>query len=493
MRRKIILLIIGIFFVQIVSAQIGYRYPMAFSLASDSLDGSYDGMKRFGRTASAVIGVNLGIWSFNRFARKEDFAYINKHTIQENFRQGFVWDNDNMDTNMFFHPYHGNLYFNAARFSGYNYWQSGLFALGGSAMWEFFMENEYPSSNDIIATPVGGMALGESLYRISDLILDDRTKGNERVGREVAAFLVSPMRGLMRIVNGDAWKHRSTSGRQFGIPDLFVTFSMGARVLEVKDERGNGTMGLASEVNVEYGDRYHTEREKPYDFFCMKVGLNLQKSQPVLGQVNLVGRLLNGEVLEKDDRILNWGLYQHFDYYDSNAVSGKKSVIPYKIAVPASVGIGLQYLQQHVGGWHFSASIYGNGILMGAVLSDHYRLADRNYNIASGLGTKCQMLAFHRKSKFSVSLSHAFYRFFTWDGYDMHVDWDSVNSKTLDAQGDESQASVHVSELRMDYRLMKRMGVTGSLMHFNRDTNYRFYPDVESSAISARLMLTYLF
>ena len=176
-------------------------------------------------------------------------------------------------------------------------------------MWELFMESEYPSTNDIIATPIGGMALGETFYRISDLILDDRSMGRERTGREVAAFLVSPMRGLMRIVNGDAWRHRPTSGRQFGIPDLSVAFSVGTRVLELEKEILDRGVGIASEVSVEYGDRFSTERERPYDFFTMNVGLNIQKSQPFLGQVNLVGRLWNRELMEKTDMVLNAGLY----------------------------------------------------------------------------------------------------------------------------------------------------------------------------------------
>lgn len=89
-------------------------------------------------------------------------------------------------------------------------------------------------------------------------------------------------------------------------------------------------------------------------------------------------------------------------------------------------------------------------------------------------------------------MSHEYYRFFTWDGYDKNIDWASVNPKTLDAQGDESQSWVHVSELRLDYRLVKRLFVTGSFMHFSRDTNYRYYPDVKSSTTSTRLMLTYV-
>ena len=478
--------------VQMLSAQMGYRHQIVPSLAPDSLDLAYYGKKRLGQSAVTIMGVNWGVWAFSRYVRKQDYAYISLNTIKENFKHGFVWDNDNLSTNMFFHPYHGNLYFNAARSNGYNYWQSGLFALGGSAMWELFMENEYPSTNDIIATPIGGMALGEAFYRTSDLILDDRAIGRGRVGREIAAFIVSPMRGLTRIISGDAWKHRSTSGRQFGIPDVSVVISVGTRALEFKDELLDRGVGIASEIDMEYGDRFNTEQEKPYDFFSMGVGLNLQKSQPVLGQVNLVGRLLNWGLVEKPDRVLNWGIYQHFDFYDSDVISDVSPVVPYKIAIPASVGGGLQFQRQHVENWDFSASLYGNGIVMGAVLSDHYRLADRNYNIASGFGTKSHLKAWYKKSKFSASLSHEYYRLFTWDGYAKDIDWVSVDPKTLDAQGDESQSSVHVSELRLDYQLGKRMFITGSFMHFNRNTNYRYYPDVRSSTTSTRLMFTFV-
>ena len=489
---RILILIILTSFVQMLSAQIGYQHQFVPSLPPDSLDLQFYGKKRFVQSAVTTIGVNMGVWAFDRYVRKQEFAYISMNSVKENFKHGFVWDNDNLGTNMFFHPYHGNLYFNSARSCGYNYWQSGLFALGGSAMWELFMENEYPSANDIIATPIGGMALGEMFYRTSDLILDDRTMGGERVGREMASFIVSPMRGLMRVVNGDAWRHRSTSGRQFGVPELCVAFSVGARALEFKDEILDTGMGVTSEIDVEYGDRFSVEHEKPYDFFTMRIGLNAQKSQPVLGQVNLIGRLSNQELIDKPDRMLNVGLYQHFDFYDSEVISDVSSVIPYKIAIPASVGGGLQFQRQNFNNWDFSTSLYANGVIMGAVLSDHYRLEDRNYNIASGFGAKSRVTALYKKSKFSVSLSHEFYRFFTWDGYDLNIDWATVNPKTLNAQGDESQSSVHVYEFRLDYRLVKRMFITGSFMHFNRDTNYRYYPDVKSSTTSTRLMLTYV-
>lgn len=110
----------------------------------------------------------MGVWAFDRYAIKGDFAFFDINTMKANLKKGFVWDNDQMGTNLFMHPYHGSLYYNTARSNGYNYWQSGVFALGGSAMWELFMENEYPSANDIIATPVGGMALGEEELPLED-------------------------------------------------------------------------------------------------------------------------------------------------------------------------------------------------------------------------------------------------------------------------------------------------------------------------------------
>ena len=67
-------------------------------------------------------------------------------------------------------------------------------------MWEFFMENEPPSINDMLATTFGGIELGEITYRLSDLFIDNRSSGAERVGREVLAGILSPVRAFNRII-----------------------------------------------------------------------------------------------------------------------------------------------------------------------------------------------------------------------------------------------------------------------------------------------------
>ena len=71
-----------------------------------------------------VFGMNMAVWAFDRFLMNEDFAKINGHTIKQNFKTGPVWDTDKFSTNQVAHPYHGSLYFNAARSNGLNFWQS---------------------------------------------------------------------------------------------------------------------------------------------------------------------------------------------------------------------------------------------------------------------------------------------------------------------------------------------------------------------------------
>ena len=164
MKKLLLTLFAFLIAIDVAYPQLAIRHRLATPKPADSLDIDYYSHKRGLQAGTMVFGINMGVWAFDRYIRKADFAYINGRTIKDNLKHGFVWDNDAMGTNMFMHPYHGSLYFNSARSNGYNFWQSGLFAFGGSFMWEMFMENEYPSTNDIIATPIGGMALGEVTY-----------------------------------------------------------------------------------------------------------------------------------------------------------------------------------------------------------------------------------------------------------------------------------------------------------------------------------------
>ncbi|MCC8133482.1 MAG: DUF3943 domain-containing protein [Tannerellaceae bacterium] len=465
-----------------------------FILPPDSADiHHYSSSKKGFQAGTTVFGINMGVWIFDRFIQKGDFAYINGHTIKENFRHGFIWDNDRMGTNMFLHPYHGSLYYNAARSNGYNYWQSGLFSLAGSTMWELFMECEYPSTNDIIATPLGGMALGEVFYRASDLILDDRTSGKEQLGRETIAFLTSPMRGLTRIINGDAWRKRPTSDRQFGLPPVSVEVSAGIRILELQDDIFDQGIGFGSEVRIEYGDKFEADRGTPYDYFSIQTNLNIQASQPVLGELSIIGRIASKELLEKEKQTLSTGLYQHFDYYDSDTISDISLKTPYKFCTPASFGGGLFYRNETFKRGYIEGAFHLNGILLGAALSDYYRVDERNYNLANGLSTKFSFNYSSFNRKIQIGIHSQTYYMFTWKDYPEQMDWENFNPKTLNAQGDRSRAQLYHTSFRMDYRLRKNLYLTGDFSSYVRRTYYKYYENVYSSTSESKLMLTYRF
>ncbi|HET9598210.1 MAG TPA: DUF3943 domain-containing protein, partial [Anaeromyxobacteraceae bacterium] len=89
--------------------------------------------------ALEVVGINLGIWGFNKIVGKE-FAQISWQSIQDNFHKGWIVDTDDFWANQFLHPYHGSLSFNAARSMGLGFYTSFGYAFAGSAMWEQFME-----------------------------------------------------------------------------------------------------------------------------------------------------------------------------------------------------------------------------------------------------------------------------------------------------------------------------------------------------------------
>ncbi len=491
MKRYLTVSITLLLTVMTLSGQSPIRYSVVPAVPADTSDLAYYGKERHFRALGSIAGLNVGVWAYGRYIRKGDYAYISGSTMMENFRTGFIWDNDNMGNNMFLHPYHGSLYHNASRSNGFNYWQSGALAFGGSAMWEFLMECEYPSTNDIIATPVGGMALGEVFYRASDIVLDDRTSGWERFGREAAAMVISPMRGLTRILTGDAWLRRATSGRQFGIPDVSVEFSVGVRTLEFKDEMFDSGMGLSTEIAIEYGDRYSTRNRLPYDYFTLRTDINLQASQPVLGRLNIMGRLLGRDIYDRGAHCFNIGMYQHFDYYDSDTISDLSAKTPYKICSPATLGCGLMYRRLGKSVCNFDAFLHANGIILGGVLSDYYHVDQRNYNLSSGFGLKSGLNFTTVNQRLSVSLTHEYYQLYTWKGYPLDMDWEDYDERTLDVQGDKSSARLNVSELRIDYRLWKKLYLTGVFTQYSRETRYKYLPNVTSNSTESRIVLTY--
>jgi hypothetical protein len=141
-------------------------------------------------------------------------------------------------------------------------------------MWELFGESWAPSPNDFWNTSLGGITLGETLWRVSSLVLDNRATGGERVARELGAAALNPVRGFNRLVDGHSWRVSENPegfrpSRVFGMLDLGYGNTQGQKLNKPQSELGAGY--LAAELA--YGDQVSDLDGAPFSTFDLKLGL----------------------------------------------------------------------------------------------------------------------------------------------------------------------------------------------------------------------------
>ena len=103
----------------------------------------------------------------------------------------------------------------------------------------------------------------------------------------------------------------------------------------------------------------------------------------------LLGRLWSKPMIERKNIRAEFGLYQHFDYFDSKPVKDGSDLTPYRISEAAAFGPGAIIQMPEVGMIsHLEQRIFLNGILLGGTKSDYYSVIDRDYNMGSGFSVK---------------------------------------------------------------------------------------------------------
>lgn len=155
---------------------------------------------------------------------------------------------------------------------------------------------------------------------------------------------------------------------------------------------------------------------------------------------------LGKQVWSKGPRSLAAGIFQHFDYYDSELKSNSsQTVAPYRISEAAAVGGGLIYYKRGTPDNKVDvyAELYGTGVALGASISDYLRLEERDYNLGSGYSVKAFTgLAYDKRWAFLIDLEN--YHIFTWKGYEPDIDWNAVDPTKLNVQGDAGNARLTV-------------------------------------------------
>ena len=270
--------------------------------------------ERFYAAAGEIVMAELLPWAFSRYVTEDEFAYISMDTVKENFRNGFGFDQDSFDMNQSMHPFHGSLYFNAARSNGYSYWESGAFTMFGSLAWEFFMENTQPALNDLVNTTLGGMSRGEMAHRIGGMLRDNRARGSERFWRELGGAIVDPMGAFNRLVHGEMSGSYPNPDERF--PSRFnVVGDLGYRHISNQAESPNQAV---ISLSAAYGDPFAGEIRKPFDSFWLEADIASAGS----GITRIEGRgILRGwELGDHTGRLRHiLGVFQEYEYFNNES------------------------------------------------------------------------------------------------------------------------------------------------------------------------------
>jgi hypothetical protein len=337
--------------------------------------------KRFWRAFGELMVVQAIPNIFSRAGGKE-WSQFTLQSWADNLKYPWQWDNNAFLNNQFSHPYHGNLYFNAARTNGYSFWQSVPWAFGGSLMWELFAEVWAPAPNDLLNTSLGGIALGEMLYRMSSLTLDNEATGSERVFREIGATLLNPVRGFNRAIDGTMFKRHQTP-EAWRPSTIWANIELGYRRFSTNwditdpDALSTGYIGAA----LSYGSGVQDVTKSPFSHFRLNalLAFNPGENARKLSELNVRGSL-GGKALSRREGLASQ-LVGFMTYEFSSS-----PVIEF-----GAQGFQAGWTQASKGKkgpiWYLDGTAIFNPIA--AIRSDYFLVAEgRDYDYGIGLGAR---------------------------------------------------------------------------------------------------------
>jgi hypothetical protein len=314
-----------------------------------------------------ILGFQILLNRTNRyFGSGRDDYRVTLDSIRTNLHSGWGTDDDPFEVNQLGHPVQGAMYLGFARSAGLDYWHSAGYAFAGSVVWEIAGERTLPSRNDQVASGIGGTFLGEALFRMSNLVLE-QGGGLPHFWREVAATAIDPSAGFNRLVFADRSSIFSSHDAAY-----FSRLELGY-VHSVKQELGNSTADVKrneAQVNfsIDYGlpGKRGYEYTRPFDYFNFAITASSANGiENVLTRGLLVGKSYEAGA---DYRGV-WGIYGSYDY-----------IAPQTFRISSSaVSIG------STGQWQVSDSLSVQGTAMtglgyAAVGTTRGLIGDRDYN-----------------------------------------------------------------------------------------------------------------
>ncbi|HEX2249270.1 MAG TPA: DUF3943 domain-containing protein [Gemmatimonadales bacterium] len=315
----------------------------------------------FWQAAAGVAVANLIPWAHNAFIADWPWARVGTRSWGENLRRGLVWDDNTFHVNNFSHPYHGSVYHNSARGSGFGFWASVPFVAAGSATWEFFGETITASLNDLVTTTLGGVALGEVTYRLSMLLRSNRARTG--FGRELGAFALSPMARTQGLLH------------EAGETSRILGESRSTEPAQLAMGRYAGQTFI--ELAVRYGNPFDPGALRPYDMFELRFQLSPHSSE-VIQHVAISGLLTRTRLNRTKHSELMLGVFQHYDLDDLPALQTSGY----------SVSAALLYRRAFGARMELDLSAHAEGLLLGSITSEQGNYWRRDYDMGPGAGAR---------------------------------------------------------------------------------------------------------
>lgn len=356
--------------------------------------------KHFWVGAAELVAVNV-IPNLVSRARGAEWAEFTPKTWGDNLTLPWQWDNNAFLNNQFSHPYHGGLYFNAARTNGYNFWQSAPWSFVGSLTWELFGEVWAPAPNDLLNTTLGGITLGEMLYRVSSLTLKNESHGFDRVVREVTAGLLNPVRGFNRVVRGEAWQVSRTPP-EWRPSTILGSVDVGYRRFSASDNLGASDALDQAYVGAEllYGSEIRDTRKAPFSYFRVRGALASNNGDAGRLTELVVRGSLASKFLGDTTGLKQATLFMTYNYINNPVVAfGGQGF---------SAGPIWNGRASH-GPW-FHGEVLGAFMPIAAVGSDYYLTAEgRDYDYGIGMGaTSAGWMAWPGKAVLTGSAQYVY-------------------------------------------------------------------------------------
>lgn len=263
--------------------------------------------------AAELIAFEASLNLFDRAVYGKKIYGTTFNTFTRNLQTAPVLDTDSFQINQLEHPYAGSMYFGFGRSAGLSYWQSLMFSIGGSELWETAGETDPPSLNDHIATGIGGSFLGEPLFRMASLLLEG---GGEHpgFGRELGAAIISPATGINRLLFGKRFDKIFPSRD----PAMFMRLRLGMSLTASESDNGPSKSFYRPQATADFlleyglpGQAGYTY-DRPFDYFDFEFALGNGKG----GFENITSRgLIYGTDYDLGDNYNGiWGVYGSYDY-----------------------------------------------------------------------------------------------------------------------------------------------------------------------------------